>query len=163
MATHHPSRCVREGEPILTVNFFLCAGMCRKLTFGNYLNYVAMCPARVGHGPDAPNEWRTRVVRVGGARGGPCGQVHIARRPPWRRLRLTVWATAGRSNQIARNGPKRAAGALRELATALTHPTSGAHASCALGAREGVRVGRSISRDGPPGAGYGSRVGDRGT
>ena len=46
-------------------------------------------PARVGHGLDAPNEWRTRVVRVGGARGGPCGQVHIARRSPWCRLRLT--------------------------------------------------------------------------
>ena len=69
--------------------------------------------ARVGRGPAAPTEWRARVARVGGARGGPYGQVHIARRPPWRRLRLTVWGGAGRSNQIARNGPKRAAGAQR--------------------------------------------------
>ena len=78
MVTRHPSRCVREGEPILTDNFFLCAGMCRKLTFGNYLNYVAMRPARVGRGPATPTEWRARVVRVGGARGGPCGHVLIA-------------------------------------------------------------------------------------
>ena len=104
--------CARGGADF-NGQFFFMRRYVSKLTFGNYLNYVAMCPTRVGHGPDAPNEWRKRVVRVGEARGGPCGQVHIARRPPWRWLRLTVWATAGRSNQIARNGQKRAAGALQ--------------------------------------------------
>ena len=113
MATHHPSRCTFESGTIYACNVFLCAGMCRGIDFLKRPKTRGRRLARVGRGPAAPTEWRARVARVGGARGGPYGQVHIARRPPWRRLRLTVWGGAGRSNQIARNGPKRAAGAQR--------------------------------------------------
>ena len=33
MAARHPSRCVREGEPILADNFCFGAGLCRRNDF----------------------------------------------------------------------------------------------------------------------------------